>query len=161
MATTIPVPIQFSLPEGWISVNPDEINTPEAAFVALHPGHRGGGFTPNITITGELRDATVSLQQIAAESVDRLRKGAHEVKIGRTTEGGTAENPVYTQAVRLHVDLAGQPQYLVQYQVFMGFSDTANPARRAVLQIVLTSKLEQFPQVIDDFQTFIASIRSE
>ncbi|WP_298177054.1 hypothetical protein [Saccharomonospora sp.] len=161
MATTIPVPIQFSLPEGWVSVNPDEINTPEAAFVALHPGSRGGGFTPNITITGELRDAEVPLNQIAAESVDRLRRGAHEVKLGRTTEGGTAENPVYTQAVRVQVDLGGQPQYLVQYQVFMVFVDTAEPDRRAVLQVVLTSKLDQFPQVIDDFQAFIDSIRPE
>ena len=35
MVATIPVPIQFSLPEGWRSVPPDEVNAAEAAFVAL------------------------------------------------------------------------------------------------------------------------------
>ncbi|MEU6646891.1 hypothetical protein ABZ863_30740 [Saccharomonospora sp. NPDC046836] len=161
MATTLPVPIEFSLPEGWRSVDPDEIGTPEAAFVALHPASGGGGFTPNVTITGELREADVPLSVVAEESVERLRLGAREVKVGRTSEGGTAENPVHTQAVRLEVTLSGQQQYLVQYQVFMGFGDVAGTARRAVLQTVLTSRLDQFPQVIDDFQKFIETIRPE
>lgn len=158
MTTMLPVPIEFSLPEGWRSVDPDEIGTPEVAFVALHPGAGGGGFTPNITIAGDLRDADVPLSRIAEESIERLRSGAHEVKVGRTSERGTAWNPVYTQAVRLAVDLSGQRQHLVQYQVFMAF---AGAGGRAVLRIVLTSRLEQFPQVIDDYQRFIETIRPQ
>ncbi|OQO94867.1 hypothetical protein B1813_01990 [Saccharomonospora piscinae] len=161
MATTIPVPIQFSLPDGWRSVDPDELGTPEAAFVALRPGSRGEGFTPNITISGDLRPSDVPLSTIAEESVERLRRGSTEVSLGRTTEGGTTENPVRTQAVRVEVELAGQRRYLVQYQVFMAFANAADPRTRPVLRVVLTSTMEQFPEVVDDFQAFLDTITPE
>ncbi|KMS86752.1 hypothetical protein [Prauserella rugosa] len=161
MATTIPVPIEFSLPEGWLSVPPDEIGTPNAAFVALRPDTGGDGFTANITISGEVRDAALDLADIAAESADRLRAGAHEVKVGNTKATGTAANPVYTQPLRLDVDVAGRRRYLVQYQVFMGFTDASDPSRRAVVQIVLSSTPETFERVFADFETFLGTIRPE
>ncbi|MBA2944928.1 hypothetical protein [Streptomyces himalayensis] len=54
MATTLPVKVEFSLPEGWQSAPPDEVGAPGVAFVALHPDSRDG-FTANITIAGKLR----------------------------------------------------------------------------------------------------------
>ncbi|MCR3723068.1 MULTISPECIES: hypothetical protein [Prauserella salsuginis group] len=161
MATTIPVPIEFSLPEGWVSVSPDEIGTPNAAFVALRPDTGGDGFTANITITGEVRDGDVQLSDVAAEAAERLRGGAYEVKVGNTQATGTAENPVYTQPLRIDADVAGRRRYLVQYQVFMGFTDTADPTRRAVIEIVLSSTPETFQSVFADFEEFLGTIRPD
>ncbi|MCX5129755.1 hypothetical protein OOK25_39665, partial [Streptomyces sp. NBC_00347] len=52
MPTTLPVPIEFRLPEGWQPAPPDEVGAPGVAFVALHP-QPDSGFTANITIDGE------------------------------------------------------------------------------------------------------------
>jgi hypothetical protein len=159
---TLPVPIEFSLPEGWRSVPPDQVDTPEAAFVALHTGLVGSGFTPNITITGEVVGDDVPLTVIADQAVERLRAtDPGEVRLGRRSEVGSAENPGLTQAVKLTTNLRGGLGELVQFQVFLGMADRRQPGRRAVLHIVLTSLLEQFPQVINDFQQFIATIQPE
>ena len=119
MVTTIPVPIEFSLPEGWRSVPPDEVGAEDAAFVALHPA-AGEGFTANITISGELRPSDVALTELADEAIERLRSGSSEVFAGRRSEVGSAENPGLTQAVRLTVEIDGRPRDLVQLQVFLG-----------------------------------------
>lgn len=161
MATTIPVPLEFSLPQGWRSVPPDDIGTPNAGFVALRPDTGGDGFTANITITGQVREGGVELPEVAAEAVERLRRGAHEVKVGNTQSTGSAENPVYTQPLRLDIDVAGRRRYLVQYQVFMGFTDTTDPSRRAVVQIALSSTPETFTSVFADFEEFIGTIRPD
>jgi hypothetical protein len=161
VTTTIPVPIEFSLPEGWRSVPPDEVGTPDAAFVALNPAAAGKGFTPNITLTGEVRGEDVALTEVADEALERLRAGGAEVKLGRRNEVGSPENPGLTQAVQLSLTLKGQPAKMVQFQVFLGMRDQADPNRRAVLHIVLTSLQEQFEDVIGDFQKFVATIRPE
>lgn len=160
MAATIPVPIEFSLPEGWRSVSPDQAGAPEAAFVALRPP-ASQGFTANITMSGELYTDQVSLTQLADEAVDRLRAGAREVQLGRRSEVGSAANPGLTQAVRLSVLLNGAPADIVQFQVFLTMRDTRDPRRLAVLHVVLSALPDQFAGVIEDFQKFIATIRPE
>jgi hypothetical protein len=161
VATTIPVPIEFSLPEGWRSVPPDEVGAPEAAFVALHLTAVHQGFTANIAVSGEVRPDDVPLTQLADESLARLRSGAREVVPGRRNEVGTPENPGLTQVVRMFVDLDGATRDIVQFQVFLGFRAADGEHRRAVLQIVLSALPEQFEEVIDDFHKFIATIRPE
>jgi hypothetical protein len=163
VVATIPVPIEFSLPEGWRSVPPDEVGTPDAAFVALHPGSVRNGFTANITLTGEIRGEDDELTAIADEAVERLRAGgAQDVKVGRRNEVGSPENPGLTQAVKLTIPLNGRPAELVQFQVFMALRDQKDPSRRAVLHLVLSALLEdQFEKVIDDFQKFLSTIKPE
>jgi len=162
VAATIPVPIEFSLPEGWRSAPPDEVGTPGAAFVALHPGTIQNGFTANITITGELRGQDEPLTAIGNEAVARLEaSGARDVKLGRRNEVGSAENPGLTQAVKLNIDLKGRPQDIIQFQVFLGMRDQRNPDLRAVLHVVLSALPEQFEQVIGDFQKFLSTIKPE
>ncbi|HKS43994.1 MAG TPA: hypothetical protein VJT49_02555 [Amycolatopsis sp.] len=160
MATTIPVPIEFSLPEGWRAVPPDAVNAGEAGFVALHPPALKG-FTPNITIGGELHDRGVTLSQLADEALERLRRGAPDVRPGRRNEVGSVGGPGLTQAVRLSLLLNNQPEQLVQLQVFLGMRDTGDESRYAVLQIVLSALAEQFDQVVGDFQKFLSTIRPE
>jgi hypothetical protein len=162
MVTTLPVPIEFSLPPGWKSVSPDKIGTPEAAFVALHPENAQHGFTPNITISGETHEDDVTLVELGDKTVDRLRAaGARDVQLGRRNETGTPEDPGLTQAVKLNVDLQGQPRDVIQFQVFLTMRDRNEPRRRAVFQVVLSSLPEQFPTVIGDFEKFLSTIAPE
>jgi hypothetical protein len=160
VVATIPVPIEFSLPEGWRSAPPDEVGAPEAGFVALHPPG-SGGFTPNITISGDIHADDVPLTRIADEVVERLRAGAREVTLGRRTESGSAENPGLTQAVKLSVLLDGKPAEIVQFQVFLSLRDTRDPSRRAVLHVVLSALPDQFADLIEDFHQFVRTIRPE
>ncbi|MGH3494251.1 MAG: hypothetical protein ACRDRL_20240, partial [Sciscionella sp.] len=98
MASTLPVPIEFSLPQGWQAAPPDEVGAAEAAFVALHPAS-SKGFTANITISGEVRSDGASLVQVADEAVGRLQRNFGEVALGTRKEAGSGENPGLTQAV--------------------------------------------------------------
>lgn len=162
MASTIPVPIQFSLPEGWQSVPPDEVGAPGAAFVALKASSARDGFTPNISITGEVQENAI-LTEIADEAVEKLRAaGAADVRLGRRNEVGSDSDPAVTQAVKLTIPLRGKPADLVQFQVFMLMRDQRDPQRSAVLHVVLSALLEdQFEHVIGDFQKFLATIEPE
>jgi hypothetical protein len=160
VVATIPVPIEFSLPEGWLSVPPQEVEAEEAAFVALRPPSFKG-FTPNITISGELRQGEVPLSQVADEALERLRRGAPDVQLGRRNEVGSSDNPGLSQAVRMSLLLNGKREQLVQLQVFLGMRDTHDRSRYAVLQIVLSALAEQFDRVAGDFQKFLSTIRPE
>lgn len=155
MATTIPVPIQFSLPDGWISAPPDEVGSPHVAFVALRPP-ADNGFTPNITISGEIR-GDVPLTTVADEALATLRREVGQVKEGRRSDLGDG----LTQAVRLRIDLNGRPQDIAQLQVFLAMQDVRDPRRQAVLRIVLSATPDRFEQVVADFQQFISTIRPD
>lgn len=160
MIATIPVPIQFSLPEGWRSVPPDQVDAAEAAFVALRPPSVKG-FTPNITMNGDLQDVGVPLARLADEAVERLRRGAPDAELGKRKESGSDRGPGLTQAVRMTLRLNDRPEQLVQLQVFLGMRDVRNPSRYAVVQIVLSALAEQFPEVVGEFQQFLSTIRPE
>lgn len=160
MASTIPVPIQFSLPEGWQSAPPDEVNAPDAAFVALRPP-ASNGFTPNITLSGELRGDDVPLTQVADEVIARLESSVGSVQLGRRKEVGSDDSPGLTQAVRMPITLEGRKQDVVQFQVFITMRDTSDPSRKVVLHAVLSSTPDRFEAVISEFQTFLSTIKPD
>ncbi len=160
MASTIPVPIQFSLPEGWQSAPPDEVNAPDAAFVALRPP-ASNGFTPNITLSGELRGDDVPLTQVADEVIARLESSVGTVQLGRRKEVGSDDSPGLTQALRMPITLEGRKQDVVQFQVFITMRDTSDPSRKVVLHAVLSSTPDRFEAVISEFQTFLSTIKPD
>jgi hypothetical protein len=160
MASTLPVPIEFALPDGWLSVPPEEVGTPESAFVALHPPPQSG-FTANISITGELRTDGANLTQVADESLQRLESEFGTVYLGKRAEVGSDTAPGLTQAVRMNVDLDGSPQDLVQLQAFLGMADGRNAERIAIVQCVLTALPEQFENVVADFRQFLSTIQPD
>ncbi|WP_410659649.1 hypothetical protein [Amycolatopsis sp. lyj-112] len=160
MATTIPVPIEFSLPAGWHSVPPDEVGAEEAAFVALHPAS-AAGFTANISLSGDVTASEIPLAQLADEAIERLRGGALTLVVGRRSEVGSAENPGLTQAVRFSIEIGERPVELTQLQVYIAMQDAEDERRRTVLQVVLSATPEQFEQLVGDFQKFLETIRPE
>ncbi|MFI5617659.1 hypothetical protein [Streptomyces sp. NPDC051567] len=88
MPTTLPLPIEFRLPEGWFPAPPDEVGAPGVAFVALHP-RPDAGFTANITIAGEYRPDGATLENIADASVERLREATGSVVVAHRREIGS------------------------------------------------------------------------
>ncbi|CAM3802467.1 hypothetical protein KIPE111705_25700 [Kibdelosporangium persicum] len=159
MATTIPVPIEFSLPEGWRAAPPDEVGSPHVAFVALKPP-AVNGFVSNITISGEIRP-DVPLGQIADEAIARLRNEVGQIKIGNRGEYGTEQNPGLTQAVRMLINVRGRPVDVAQLQVYIGMEDVRDPRRQAVLHIVLSAEADEFERVITDFQQFLTTVKPD
>ncbi|MFE6616531.1 hypothetical protein [Amycolatopsis sp. NPDC057786] len=160
MVATLPVPIEFSLPAGWLSAPPNEVGAGDSAFVALHPP-ASAGFTANITITGEIRESYIPLAHVADEALETLRRSDPDARLGKRKESGSPENPGLTQSVRLSMTLDGRRLDVVQLQVFLGMWDKRDPRRRAVLHIVLSALPEQFDQVAGDFQKFVSTIRPE
>jgi hypothetical protein len=160
VVATLPVPIEFSLPRGWISAPPSEVGAGSSAFVALHPP-AGKGFTANITITGEIRESYIPLAYVADEALETLRREDPGARMEQRKESGSPANPGLSQAVRFSAVIKGRLLDIVQLQVFLGMWDKREPQRRAVLHIVLSALPEQFVQVAGDFQNFLSTIRPE
>ncbi|MFZ3494765.1 hypothetical protein ACODT5_16355 [Streptomyces sp. 5.8] len=78
MPTTLPVPIEFRLPESWRPAPPDEVAAAGMAFVALHP-EPDAGFTANITVDGDFRPDAATLDDIADESVALIDGTPHDL----------------------------------------------------------------------------------
>ena len=92
MPTTLPVPVEFRLPEGWSPADPDKADVYGVAFAALYE-EPDDGFTANITIDGELRIDLTPLDEIADESVERMREAAESVNVLDRKEAGSSERP--------------------------------------------------------------------
>lgn len=161
MATTIPVPIEFSLPEGWQAAPPDEVGAPQAAFVALRPP-AARGFTPNITLSGDMWTSDVPLTEIADASLRKLAAATGEPELLRRNEVGSDTDPGLTQTVQLSVDVHGEQRTVLQLQAFIAMRDTNDPTQRVVLEAVLTAAAEQFGNdVVGDFQRFLETLRPD
>lgn len=150
MATQVPVPIEFQLPEQWRPTDPDEVGAPTAAYVALRP-EPAGEFVANITITGQLDTDARPLIAYADESLERLRERAPDVTLAKRADVGSEQAPGLTQVATLTTDVNGVPRSVVQIQVFLAISG-------AVIELVLTSAVEEIDQVAGDFRDFVSSV---
>ncbi|MFF1304086.1 hypothetical protein [Streptomyces sp. NPDC058307] len=158
MATTLPVPIKFELPDGWRAAPPDKVGAPGAAFVALYL-QPDADFTANITIDGEYRPDSAVLPDIADGSVERLRETGASVVLTDRREMGSAEAPGLLQKLAVSTSLGGTPRDVVQTQVYLSLLDIADPHNRAVIRLVLTSTAAQHPVVLGDFEDFVRTVR--
>jgi hypothetical protein len=158
MVTQLPVRIEFALPEGWNAAPPDEVGAPGVAFVALPPDS-ADDFTPNITIAGQFREPDLAMDAIAEESVGRLEQAYGNVQVRQRTEVGSADAPGITQVLDILATVDNRPLPLVQCQVYSSMSDVDDPAKRVVLELVLTCKPSQLADVFEDFQQFVRTVR--
>ncbi|WP_431983107.1 hypothetical protein [Streptomyces qinglanensis] len=160
MATTLPVPITFELPDGWRSAPPDSVGAPGVSFVAVY-SRSDAGFAANISITGEFRQDDASLSEFADASLQRMRAVAESVEVVDRREVGSTDAPGLTQMMRFSAVAAGTRRDLVQSQVYLSLLDTDDPRKRAVLQLTLTATASQHESVVQDFQDFVRSVRPE
>lgn len=160
MATTLPVPIEFRLPDGWTPASPDDVGAPGVAFVALHEGSRDkpmANFTANITMAGKLSGQDSSLTQLADESVARLGAAA-QVQVADRTEAGTDGVPALSQVLNVTTQHGGETHQLIQCQVYLDLKDQADEAKRAVIELGLTATANQIEGLVGDFQSFVRTV---
>ncbi|MFD8411818.1 hypothetical protein ACFV2Q_08650 [Streptomyces sp. NPDC059650] len=159
MPTTLPIPIEFALPEGWRPAPPDEVGAPGVAFVALHP-EPDAGFTANITIDGDFwTDEEETLADMAEGSVERLRQAAAgAVEVAARRELGSPDAPGLAQRLTFTAVVGGVPRQLVQSQVYLSMQDVTDPHKRVVIRLILTVTAAQEDAVREDFQEFLRSV---
>jgi hypothetical protein len=160
MPATLPVPIEFRLPDGWLPARPEALEAQQVAFAAVHP-QPDAGFSANITIDGEVPPDTATLADLADASVEHLRRVAESVEVAGRREVGTADAPALTQRLLFSADTGGTRRDLVQSQVYLSLSDVADPHRRAVIRLALTATAAQHDAVLGDFQDFLRTVRPD
>ncbi|WP_171167857.1 hypothetical protein [Streptomyces sp. I05A-00742] len=160
MPTTLPVPIEFSLPEGWRPAPPDEVGAPGVAFVVLHP-QPDAGFTANITIDGDFWPDEAMPADVADEAVQRLREIAESVAVTSRGELGSGAEPGLVQRLTLSAVTGGARRDLVQAQVYLAMLDPGSSHKRAVIRLILTSTAAQEGSVVGDFQEFLRTVRPD
>lgn len=159
MSTRLPIPITFRLPEAWSPTDPDQAGAPQAAFVAIHP-QAADNFTPNITIAAQPKRTESSMTEAAEESVRALTQGT-DVVVTHRAEFGSDAAPGLTQYLRLTTTLGEVRHDLIQVHFFVTLRDTTDPAKQAMLKIVLTATEDQAPEAVRDFERFLATLRAE
>ncbi|WUH91393.1 hypothetical protein OG900_15630 [Streptomyces sp. NBC_00433] len=157
MSTTLPVPIEFRLPDGWHPAPPDEVGAPDVAFVALY-AKPDDHFTANITIDGEYRPDDASLADIAEASVERMRGIAGSVVLTGRQETGSEAAPALTQQMSFTTVIQGVRHALLQTQVYLSLLDDNDPHQRAVVRLALTATAGQHDDVLGDFQDFVRTV---
>ncbi|MDN3258365.1 hypothetical protein QWJ26_00770 [Streptomyces sp. CSDS2] len=160
MPATLPTPIEFRLPEGWLPAGPDRPDAEHAAFVAVHP-RPDAGFTATIAIDGERLPDGATPAHLADESVERLRELAVTVDVTDRREVGTAEAPALTQRLAFSAVVDGALRDLVQSQVYLFVSDVEDVRKQAVIRLILTASVAQHDTVLRDFQEFVRTVRPD
>lgn len=157
MPTTLPMPIEFGLPEGWLPARPEGFDAAGVALAAVHP-QPDAGFAANIIIDGEASPTSITLADLANESVERLREVAESVEMTHRREVGSADAPALTQRLAFSSVIDGTRRELVQPQVYLSLSDIGDPHKRAVIRLALTATAAQHDAVLGDFQDFVRTV---
>ncbi|MBM7055518.1 hypothetical protein [Streptomyces durocortorensis] len=159
MPLILPVPIEFRLPEDWLPAPaPEGADAADVAFAAVYQQPEAG-FTANITVDGAFLPDTVTLAELAEESVERLREVAESVALAHRREVGSAEAPALTQRLTFSTAADGSRRDLVQSQVYLSMSDVDDPRKRAAVRLALTATAAQHDEVLGDFQDFVRTVR--
>lgn len=159
MTTTLPVPVRFALPdEQWEPVEPESLGVTNAAFLAVRRG-LSGSYDPTLTISGGWRQDDADLEQIADESVEKLRlEGATEVELLKRKVIESEHAPAVTQSIGAVVAAEGHVYDLRQAQVVQGLVDVYDPDKRVIVIYTLTCTFAQWEEMVLEFQRFMASV---
>ncbi|MFD9630756.1 hypothetical protein [Streptomyces violascens] len=160
MPTTLPIPLEFRLPEGWLPAHPARIEAEDVAFAAVHP-RPDAGFAANITIDGGFPLEGVTLVQLAEASLEQLRQGTESLVVADRREVGPEDAPALTQRLAISAVINGTSRDLVQSQVYLSLADTLDPHKRALIRLALTATAAQHDAVLGDFQDFLRTVRPE
>lgn len=161
MPMTLPVPIEFRLPDGWLPAPaPKDPDASDVAFAAVHP-QPDAGFTANITIGGEFLPDEATPAGVADDSVAHLRAVAESVMVADRREVGSPDAPALVQRLTLSAVAGGMRRDLVQSQVYLFLPDVEDPHKRAVIRLALTATVAQYDALVPDFQDFVRTVRPD
>ncbi|MGH3351376.1 MAG: hypothetical protein ACRDPS_11980 [Nocardioides sp.] len=154
----LPIPIQFELPNSaWQRVNPRDYDIPNAAFMAVRPD-RSEAYTPVITISGGFRRDTVTLDEIADESIDVLRSDVGNAALVKRREAGSENVPAVLQLLEADAKIDGQRFDLQQAQVVEAIIDVNDKSKRIVLIFTMTGTYAQTERLASEFEDFMDSV---
>jgi len=159
MTSTLPVPVRFALPgEEWQPVRPESLGVTNAAFLAVRRSEPGG-YKPTLTISGDWRTDGAGLEQIADESLVKLRvEGATDVELLKRRVIESEHAPAITQSIGAVAAIDGRSYDLRQAQVVQELVDVHDPAKRVVVIYTLTCTYAQWERMGPEFQRFMASV---
>lgn len=156
--TTLPVPVRFALPDpAWEPVEPTSLGVTNAAFLAVRRG-LPGDYDPTITVSGDWRTDPATLEQIADESLVKLRAQASEVELVKRRRVGSDRAPAIMQSIGAVATYEGRTFDLRQVQAITELLAVEDPSRRAVIIYSLTCTYAQLDAMRPEFERFIASI---
>ena len=161
MVGSLPVPIQFELPEGWQAVDPDKVGASDAAFVAVNWRMNYPGFTANIAIDGFQESGDVSLADLAEDSVQNLHTASLSVSVSERSEFGSRESPGMMQVLRVATQIDSQRMDLIQCQVYVVMRDINMVEQKAIIRLTLTTGEDDFGGALPGFKKFVASIQPD
>ncbi|MGY0017864.1 hypothetical protein [Streptomyces sp. cg35] len=158
MPTQLPTAVDFRLPDGWSPASPETCDSFGVSFAALHP-HPDDGFTANITLDGEVPPKGTPLTDLADTSLELLALAAESVHLVDRREVGPEDAPALVQRVVLAAAVEQARRDLAQTQVYLPLVDADDPQKYAVIKLAMTSTTEQHPEVLEDFQAFVRTVR--
>lgn len=155
----LPVDLELQLPgPDWKPVEPESFGVQNAALLLVRH-NLSETYAPTISISGDVRSDPATMAEIADESLALLRAQARHVELLQRDEVGTPEAPAITQVVEVITEVNEENMNLRQGQVLTGLIDTNDPDKRVVLIYTLTCTSDQFPQMAQEFQTFMGTVR--
>jgi hypothetical protein len=146
----VTLPLDFVIPDGWTAVDPGESG---AVFVAVHDAP-AGEFVPNITVSVQQRPDEASIDDIAAEAVERLARTTAGLDVLSRRDVGVPAAPGVTQLLRLRT---GEGTELIQTQVHLTVPG-ATPEQRLVLELACTAAPTTARALSPGFQRFVGSV---
>ncbi|OLT47806.1 hypothetical protein BJF85_14270 [Saccharomonospora sp. CUA-673] len=157
----LPVPITVQLPAGWRSLDPAQVDAPDAAFFAVHNESIETDFSTNIVVGGNIIEGDTTLKQVAQGEVESLRQDGGDPHVVQEQDGsdgaGPGETPVYFQVVQYDERMGNHQKTLAMAQTLIGFRDQND--RLAVVSSTLTATPERLTEAAPEFEQFVASIR--
>ena len=158
--SVLPVPVTFELPgDAWRPVAPSSIGVVNAAFAAVREVDDDSDFTPVLTISGGVREDSLSLEEIADESLAVLASQGEDVELVQRQVHGDAEAPGLTQVLGCRAVVDGRAYDVRQGQAIGVYVDVDDPSLRAVQLYTVTCTYAQFRVVAGEFHTFMESLR--
>ncbi|KQT90763.1 hypothetical protein ASG49_13530 [Marmoricola sp. Leaf446] len=159
MSETLPVPISFRLPnEHWRPADPEALGVTNAFFLAVRQEHEGDDYAPTLTVSGGLREDAATMDEIGDEAVDVFASQATDVELVKRREYGSVAAPGLLQVVGGTLTDRERRYDLRQAHVLLGMADVADPRRRVVVKVVLSTTYRQFETYLPELQDFVASI---
>lgn len=159
--TTLPVPVTFELPnDAWRPVDPASIGVVNAAFAALREtDDDDSGFTPVLTFSGGVREDSLTLEEIADESLAVLASQGEDVELIQRQSHGDAAAPGLTQLMGCLATVDGRRYDIRQGQAIAAYVDVGNPTLRAVHLYTVTCTYRQFEVVGREFRQLMETLR--
>lgn len=163
MSAELPVPVSFRLPDpAWEPVDPASLGVTNAAFLAVRREHVGTGYAPTLTLSGDLVADGTPLEGLADDAVDVLAAQADGAELVKRREYGSEDAPGLLQQLDCRIRTDDGALDVRQLQALLDMRDTsdgAEPPRRFVLKVVLSTTFAQHETYLPEFQEFLRTLR--